>query len=371
MNRLEEISAKRELLRSRMKDLGVEGVVISSQASFSWYTAGGENRVAIASEVGAASIVATPGADYIVTDNIESPRVSAEAVPAQSGFQILETPWHQPDSVAGKIHELAAGRKFVADSALWGLPPVPEEIVALSYRLMEPEIERYREVGRESSFAVEGACRRTEPGMTEEEVAAVLAEEVYARGLVPTAILIASDERIERFRHPLPTGKRIDSALMVVLCARRHGLIASLTRMLYFGKLIPADLASRHRAVQAVDAAFILATRQGASVEDVFQQGLTSYDANGFRDEWQNHHQGGPTGYQARSYKARPGEKRRVLAPQAFAWNPSISGTKSEDTILTVPGGGAPEFLTQPLDWPTTDAEWGGDTVPRADILVL
>jgi len=58
-------------------------------------------------------------------------------------------------------------------------------------------------------------------------------------------------------------------------------------------------------------------------------------------------------------------------SPQAFAWNPSITGTKSEDTILTAPGGGAPEFLTQPLDWPATDVEWGGGTVARPDILVL
>jgi len=371
MNRVEEISAKRQLLRNRMSDLDIDGVVISGQAAFSWYTAGGENRVVTASEEGAASIVATSEQDYIVTNNIEGPRVSAEAVPAQSGFTILETPWHRPGLVAEKIAELGAGRSFVADGGPWNLPPLPEDIVQLSYRLLEPEIERYREVGREASFAAEGACHRAEPGMTEEEVAAVLAEEVYARGLIPTVILVASDERIERFRHPLPTEKRIDNSLMVVLCARRHGLIANLTRMVYFGRTLPPELAGKHRAVQQVDAAFILATREGAVVEEVFEHGLTSYEANGFGDEWQNHHQGGPTGYQGRSYKARRGEKRRVLAPQAFAWNPSIAGTKSEDTVLTAPGGGVPELLTPPLDWPVREVEWGGDTIPRAEILLL
>jgi antitoxin VapB len=236
---------------------------------------------------------------------------------------------------------------------------------------MEPEVKRYREVGRETSFAMEGACRRSEPGMTEEEVAAVLAEEVHARGMVPTVILIGSDERIARFRHPLPTTKRIDSTLMVVLCARRYGLIASLTRLVHFGRRLPQELADIHRAVQQVDAALILATREGRSVGDIFADAVTSYNANGFGDEWRRHHQGGPTGYQGRSYKARPGERRRVLAPQAFAWNPSITGTKSEDTVLTVPGGGPPQLLTQPIDWPTRDAEWGGGTVPRAEILLL
>ena len=104
MNRVEEISAKRELLRSRLSELGLDGAVISSQAAFSWYTAGGENRVATATEIGAASIVVTPTIDYIVTNNIEGPRVSAEAVPAQSGFQIVETPWHEQMTAEGTTY---------------------------------------------------------------------------------------------------------------------------------------------------------------------------------------------------------------------------------------------------------------------------
>jgi antitoxin VapB len=207
--------------------------------------------------------------------------------------------------------------------------------------------------------------------MTEEEIAAVLAEEVYARGLIPTVILAASDERIQKYRHPLPTDKRITDILMLVLCARRAGLVASLTRMVYFGRKLPEELARRHRAVQAVDSALILATRDGRAVGEIFKHGLVSYDANGFRDEWKLHHQGGPTGYQGRSFRARPGEQRRVSAPQAFAWNPSITGTKSEDTILALPGGAAPKLLTYPVDWPTTQVEWGGEWVPRADILLL
>jgi Xaa-Pro aminopeptidase len=372
MNRIEEIAAKRAALRARLEALGLSGAVFSTQALFSWYTAGGENRVVTASELGAATVVSAPEGDFILTNNIEAPRVAAEAVPQGAGFQLLEFPWHQDtERMAARFAELAAGRKFAGDSDLFGLPALPEGVTELSYRLLPPEVERYEELGREASYAMEGACRRAEPGMTEEEVAAVLAEEAFARGLVPTVVLVGSDERAERFRHPLPTEKRIDNLLMVVLCARKHGLIANLTRMVYFGRSVPKSLAARHWAVQQVDAAFILATREGRAVEDIFRDGLVSYDANGYRDEWQRHHQGGPTGYQGRSYKVRLGEKRRVLANQAFAWNPSISGTKSEDTVLAVPGGGVPQLLTPPLDWPTRLAEWGGNTVPRADILLL
>jgi antitoxin VapB len=372
MNRTEEVAAKRAALRAALGSLGLGGAVLSGQAMFSWYTAGGENRVVTAAELGAATIVATAGADYLLTSNIEAPRIAAEALPESSGFQVLEFPWSEDsERIAAKLAELAAGRRLVCDSGLWGFPPLPEAVTALTYRLLPPELDRYEHLGREASYAMEGACRRAEPGMTEEEVAAVLAEEVYARGLVPTVILVAADERIRKYRHPLPTEKRITDLLMVVLCARRHGLVASLTRMVYFGRKLPEELARRHRAVQAVDSALILATRDGRSLEDIFAHGLHSYDANGFRDEWKLHHQGGPTGYQGRSFRARPGEKRLVTAPQAFAWNPSITGTKSEDTVLAVPGGAAPRLLTQPVDWPTTQVEWSGEWVPRADILLL
>ncbi len=371
MNRLEEILTKREKLLNCLRNIGVAGAVFSSQAMFSWYSAGGENRVVTASEHGEAYIVVTPDADFILTDNIEFPRIQGEAIPEAAHFVVESFPWHQPRALNARLAELTSGGSFVSDCALAGTAALPPEVLELTYRLLPPEIERYGDLGREASFAMEGACRRVEPGMTEEEISAVLCEEIYARGLVPVVVLVASDERINNFRHPLPTDKRLDSSLMMVLGARRAGLIASLTRLAYFGRSLPEELADRHRAVQAVDAAFILATREGRTVGEVFADGLQSYHANGYAQEWNLHHQGGPTGYQGRSYKATSQEGRKVLSDQAFAWNPSITGTKSEDTILVPTGGGLPRVLTPTQEWPVSELEWGGESVSRADILLL
>ena len=38
---------------------------------------------------------------------------------------------------------------------------------------------------------------------------------------------------------------------------------------------------------------------------------------------------------------------------QAFAWNPSVPGLKSEDTVLA--GAALPEVLTVDPHWPTED----------------
>ncbi len=53
---------------------------------------------------------------------------------------------------------------------------------------------------------------------------------------------------------------------------------------------------------------------------------------------------------------------------QAFAWNPSITGTKSEDTILATPDG--PEVISGSPDWPLVEATAAGRLVARPDILV-
>ena len=52
----------------------------------------------------------------------------------------------------------------------------------------------------------------------------------------PITLMSAADERVFRFRHPIPTEKQIDRYLMVSVNARKWGLIVSLTRFVHFGE---------------------------------------------------------------------------------------------------------------------------------------
>ena len=124
------------------------------------------------------------------------------------------------------------------------------------------------------------------------------------------------------------------------------------------------DLRKRHAAVTAVDAAFINATRPGAVAGEIFRAGVAAYAAHGYREEWTRLHQGGATGYTGRDYRATPDSPHIVRDRQAFAWNPSIAGTKSEDTVLITEAGA--EALTVTPDLPHLAV--GG--LARPDILV-
>ena len=124
-------------------------------------------------------------------------------------------------------------------------------------------------------------------------------------------------------------------------------------------------------ATATVDATFIAATRPGNSLGNIFEQAATAYAQTGFPDEWQLHHQGGPAGYEPREYIATPGSTDVVVAGQAYAWNPSITGAKSEDTILVGENGN--EILTSISKWPmlSISIEGQADPLLRPSILEI
>jgi antitoxin VapB len=150
---------------------------------------------------------------------------------------------------------------------------------------------------------------------------------------------------------------------MLVVGARREGLNVSATRLVHFGP-IPDDLRARHQACARVDTAFLAATRPGTGIAGVFRAGQAAYAAEGWPDEWQRHHQGGPTGYAGRDLRATPTAPGTVQADQAFAWNPSIAGVKSEDTVLVTPSG--VEVLSRTPDLPEIAVQAGGASFVRA-----
>jgi antitoxin VapB len=87
----------------------------------------------------------------------------------------------------------------------------------------------------------------------------------------------------------------------------------------------------------------------------------------GFPGEWQKHNQGGAAGYQSRDYDGTPTCDEIVLADQAFAWNPSITGFKSEDTMLVHTTGC--EFLTVTGEWSSQSVRYGDRIWERPAIL--
>jgi antitoxin VapB len=185
----------------------------------------------------------------------------------------------------------------------------------------------------------------------------------------PVCLFGAGGRRMGAHRHPLPTGQRLGDRANLVCCARRNGLIVSVTRIVCFRPPTPAQLA-RYRALLDVEAAFLNASRPGERLGDAFTAGVRAYPANGFDTaEWTRHHQGGLSGWQPREIPAHRGSDAILPENGVVAWNPSANGWKVEDTCL-IGASGAEPLVTDALSagsrWPMVDVAGR----PRPDLLI-
>jgi Xaa-Pro aminopeptidase len=343
------------------------GVVLGSQSNFAWITGGGRSHVSIGGEAGVASVVVTRDAAVLITTNIELARLLEEEAPGLP-FEALEYPWQeQQDGSATLIARFCEPSRCAADLPSDDLSPIDDSFLELRRVLRPPEVARYRDLGRDAAACVGIACRLAEPGDTEHDIAARLARECGKRDILALVNLVAADERIARYRHPLPTANRLQGTLLVALTGRRHGLHASLTRMVSCGA--PDDeLVFRHRAVTRVDARANLESSPGTTLGEVMAREIDQYEREGFPEEWRLHHQGGLTGYAGREVFAVPGSPYTLKSDQVVAWNPSITRVKSEDTVLITEG--APEILTRDPEWPEQGVEISQGAISRPSLLV-
>jgi len=361
-----ELLRKLAQVRALLKLHKAGAALVGLQQNFSWLACGGEAHVPLNSDRSFGQLLVTPRDFYVFANRIEMQCLLNEVVRGL-GAKPLLWEWHDNASALKALRSVANPRRILSDCGEWGTRCRPELFGPLRWSLQAAEVRRYRALGRAAGSAMNLTCRAIQPGMTEFQIAGHLAEECWFLNLTPVVVLVATDERIHKYRHPRPTANKLRRHAMLVLCARRHGLIVALSRIVHFGRL-PSELRRRHDAVCAVDASLHLATRVGVQVREVFLRGVEAYAEQGFPDEWQLHHQGGPCGYQGRDYLGSPMATGEVLVNQPFAWNPSITGTKSEDTILATAKG--PEVITPALDWPMVGVETGGKSWPRPDILV-
>jgi len=363
----DEFNRKHERLVALMGREGFDALVLAHQANFSWLGCGARGFVPLSSVEAIGAFVVRRSGVTLVTNNIEMERLLAEELPGIP-LEKASFPWHAPC----EAREDAIGKAAGSGKVAWDLPGdgrlcAADSVARERWSLLPSEIERYRRLGTLAEEALRTAALAVEPGWSECEIAAALAVEVEERGMEPVVILIACDDRIKTWRHPLPTDNRLEDIAMLVLGARKWGLVASLTRLVKFSP-VDDDLARRHLAVCHVDATLNTGSKTGRAFGEVLKDGIACYESTGFADEWHFHHQGGPTGYAPRDFLATPETTEPILSNQALAWNPSIAGTKSEDTIIVSNDGF--EILTAPKEWPTIDVEARGVTMKRADILV-
>jgi Xaa-Pro aminopeptidase len=361
----EFLDSRVDRLDSYLDAHGLDAIWFARPNSFKWLT-GGDNVVDYAGDVG----VAAAGYDgdlRLVTDNIEAPRLVDEEVPDE--FSVETVQWYE-SSLADAVAETSP-TPAAADFDVPGFDSV--DAASLRQPLTEHDIEVYRSLARDAAAAVESVARQLEAGDTEHEVAAALRVALSARDLNAPVVLVGGEDRAQQYRHYTPQVAELGGYALLSVTAERNGLHASLTRTVAFDA--PEWLEARQGKAATVDVSALGATqeaaRQNGTAGDVFSAIQDAYDAVGFDGEWQHHHQGGAAGFAGREWIATPTSDDSVHAPMAYAWNPTVQGAKSEDTVLVTDDGF--ETLTTTGDWETQSVESadGGVELDRHTVLHL
>jgi len=361
----DEIKEKEKRVRNFLKSKSLKGLVLKRQANFSWMTCGGLNLVGIATEMGATSLLITENSKFVISNNIEAPRMIEEEGLEKQGFVIKTFPWFEDQEVS-IVKELLGEGPLGSDGLFPNAQMMAEDIARLRYSFTPDEQKRYRWLGKRVSIALEKTMMKTKRGEKESSVVGRLSKELWKDRIDPVTLMSAADDRISNFRHPIPTEKKIEKYLMVSVNARKWGLIVSLTRFVHFGKL-PEELRKKYEANVFIDCTMMAHTRPGIPAKEVLQKGMDAYREKGYPEEWKLHHQGGSIGYTGRDYRVNFKTPDIIQENQAFTWNPSITGTKSEDTILATPKG--PEMITHPILYPTLSLSVAGISFIRPDVL--
>src|SRR5271170_1159407 len=360
-----EAAEKQARLEKFFEDEELSAVLLQRSQNIAWITRGQvDARVLIPSETWATSVLLTrDGRKFYFAPKNEGPRLAAEEF-AGLDYEPVLLSWYDFDCVAA-AQKIVKAVEIGTDMPTPGLISV--RLAPLRASLTAAEIDRYRWLGRKTAEVTASVLQELEPGVTEYEMEALVADGLLCEGILPSVLLMAVDDRILKYKHAVARGRSLERYGMLNLCSRKWGLAISITRFVHFGEL-PPELAERFVIAARVNAALQDATRVGVTSAQLFKVAEDAYAAQGFPDEKEFHHQGGATGYWEREWLATPSGREVVQNNQAFAWNPSIRGGKVEDTVVL--RDGSIECLTETPDLPVVETVHNGATYRSAGVLV-
>jgi len=360
MTREQNLSFKLEKLREAIAKGGYAALEINSQANFSWLTRG-RGFIGLAAVAACGSLIVTPNKVYLVTENIEAERLYVEELHQTPEIEVRPFPWNQPEQRGAILAEILDGGKLATEqdlaSALFGLRTV----------MTDYDLEDYRALCQESAQILESTVRGLTPGVSGFELAGELARGLWAAGIEPITALSAFDGRALQYRHPIPYTDRLENYALVVICGRRNGLIASVTRNILLRE--DPGMIEKHAKCAMVDAVATAKLQPGAVLGDIFTAMAAEYAAQGYPGEEVFHHQGGLTGFMPREIRAVASTSHTVRANEVYAFNPSLQGSKCEDTILVTESG--IEVMSHTGNYAYVNCEINGTTIQKPTVLVL
>jgi len=339
----ERIQPLRDLMRAK----GLDAFVLRRNPNLAWAIAG-RAHVPTTIDMACFDLIITHDSATAITNVVEAPRLIAEELPSEVRVQTIK--WSE-----GRDPLLPTGSKVGSDQPGADRIDLGVEVEIMRASLIESDLARFQEICIDAAIALGNAMKQVESTDREIDVAGLITHSLWQAGLEIAFLGVAGQERVHKFRHPLPTDSVVGNRVSASICAKRKGLIASITRIVTFGEVTDQMIAD-YTSIFKVEAAMLDATIVGKSFSDPINAAIAAYPANGFdADEWTKHHQGGPTGFLPRDWPANQTSARLIAPNQPIAWNPTGKGWKAEDTIVATNSG--VKLLSVDPEWPAFEVK--------------
>jgi antitoxin VapB len=330
-----------------MKAKGLDAFVLRRNPNLAWATSG-RAHVPTTIDMACFDLIITQDSATAITNVVEAPRLIAEELPPEVSVQTIK--WSE-----GRDPLLPTGSKVGSDQPGADRIDFGVEVEMIRASLIESDLARFQDICIDAAVALGNAMKQVESTDREIDVAGLITHSLWQADLEIAFLGVAGQERVHKFRHPLPTDSVVGNRVSASICAKRKGLIASVTRIVTFGEVTDQMIAD-YTSIFKVEAALLDATIVGNSFSDPINAAIAAYPANGFdADEWTKHHQGGPTGFLPRDWPANQTSARLIQSNQPIAWNPTGKGWKAEDTIVATNSG--VKLLSIDPEWPAFEVK--------------
>lgn len=312
-----------------------------------WYTCGGRNNIIKNDDISIANILITLDKNYLLATTSDADRIMVEELSGLN-FELVLHNWYN-ENFFNSLKKIKEVKKIGGDFEHPNIINLESELSDIRMSLTEFEIKRLKKNCLRYSKFLTDYCLGLKPGISEEKISNELNYICLNNNIYPITLMVGSDERIFRYRHPLPTKKIVEKYLLIATVAEMDGINISISRSIYFGHS-PKELLEKQKVVNYIECFLYHYSIPGRKIKELFDLGKKAYYEAGYPDEWSIHPFGGIAGYKPRELLVNENQERKVRENDLFGWNPTIKGAKAEDFAIVKEN--SIEQLSIDKNWP-------------------
>ena len=186
-----------EPIRELMKVKRLDAFVLRRNPNLAWAIAG-RSHVPTTIDAACFDLIITQDSAIAVTNVVEAPRLIAEELPSE--VKVKTVKWSE-----GRDPQLPTGSKVGSDQPGGDRIDLGTEVEMMRASLITSDVERFKEICVDAAVALGNAMKQVESTDREIDVAGLISHSLWQADLEVAFLGVAGQERVHKFRHPLPT----------------------------------------------------------------------------------------------------------------------------------------------------------------------